>query len=516
MLGSRGPLPRYHTRPQRLKYQGWEGEGVVGQAYPALGPGGRCLTELSEREILDLIAGGESDRIEFKEDLSGKAPKGIMEAICAFANDLPDYGKPGYVFVGVRDDGTLAGIQVGDETLLALANMRYNGQIGPVPTMTVQRVDLQGKQVAMVTVQPSRSPPVRYKGSILVGTGPRRGLASAQDEGILNEKRRKLDTGYEMHPMSRASLEDLSDKWFTEYLAKAFSSEALEANNRSHEERLAALKMIDSANNPVPTVMGLLTIGKDPQFFLPSAYVQFLKFEGEEMSDEISDGLEILGPIQAITEHLDIKFLAHNRVAVEIGSQVEKRATLYPMEALRELTRNAIMHRDYEDSTPIRVHWFRNRIEIINPGGAYGGAAGRLGEPGATGYRNLSLAAAMRDMGLVQRYGVGIQVAQRALQAGGNPPLDLREDGAFVWATIYSSPAYGEAIARHIYKYHFMVGDRVVYAGITNDLERRESEHRQRPGWERGYISQVGGAAGREEALQWEAEQKARGIPTGY
>lgn len=55
----------------------------------------------TERELLQIIAAGESDRVEFKESLSGDAPTRIGEAICAFANDLPDHRAPGLIFVGV-------------------------------------------------------------------------------------------------------------------------------------------------------------------------------------------------------------------------------------------------------------------------------------------------------------------------------------------------------------------------------------------------------------------------------
>ena len=63
---------------------------------------------------------------------------------------------------------------------------------------------------------------------------------------------------------------------------------------------------------------------------------------------------------------------------------------------------------------------------------------------------------------------------------------------------------------RDTYKYHFKVGNRIVHIGITNDLERREAEHRQQPGWSDGHIEQVGNRTTRENALAWEREQHDR------
>ena len=68
---------------------------------------------------------------------------------------------------------------------------------------------------------------------------------------------------------------------------------------------------------------------------------------------------------------------------------------------------------------------------------------------------------------------------------------------------------------RDTYKYEFKIGNRVVHSGISNDLDRREREHRNRPGWGRGHIKQVGRRTTRDGAFQWEDEQRQKGKPTG-
>ena len=75
------------------------------------------MPDFTEEELLQIIAAGEADRVEFKESLSGDAATRIREAICAFANDLPDHGKPGLVFVGVRDNKTIGDISVTNQLL---------------------------------------------------------------------------------------------------------------------------------------------------------------------------------------------------------------------------------------------------------------------------------------------------------------------------------------------------------------------------------------------------------------
>ena len=70
------------------------------------------MPQFTDKVLLQVIAAGESDRVEFKETLSGDATTRIREAICAFANDLPGYDSPGLVLVGVKDDGTICDFRV--------------------------------------------------------------------------------------------------------------------------------------------------------------------------------------------------------------------------------------------------------------------------------------------------------------------------------------------------------------------------------------------------------------------
>ena len=398
------------------------------------------MPDFTDEELLQIIEDGEADRVEFKESLSGSAAERIREAICALANDLPRHEKPGFVFVGVRDDKTIAGLSVTDQLLQQLADMKTDGNIVPPPSLNVEKRTLQGKEIAVVTVQPSNSPPVRYKGAIHIRIGPRRGIATAQDERTLNEKRRYGDIPFDLHPIPTSGVSDLNLAQFrNEYLPQAFSDETLAANERSLNEQLAATKMIGAADQPTATVLGILTIGKNPQDFLPGAYVQFLRIDGSELTDDILDGEEIRGAIPDLLRRVDDKLTAHNRTAVNFTTNVvEQRTELYPIPALQQITRNAVMHRTYEaTNAPIRVSWFNDRIEVLSPGGAFGTVnAENFGRPGFTDYRNPNLAEAMKTLGYVQRFGVGIPIARRLLKGAGHPEPEFELNHNYVLATI--------------------------------------------------------------------------------
>ena len=400
------------------------------------------MRDFTDAELLQIIGDDESDRVEFKELLSRDTQVKIREDICAFANDLPNHREPGFVFVGVRKDKNIVGINVTDELLRQLADMKTDGNIVPPPTLTVEKRVLKGKEIAVVKVEPSDSPPVRYKGTIRIRIGSRRGIANAQDERILNEKRRHRDAPFDIHSIPNTSLLDLDIIRFQhEYLVQAFDPRILEANKRTLEERLAATKMIDSVDEGLATVLGILVLGNTPQDFLPGAYVQFLRIDGDTLADEIIDSEDIRGSISDQIRRLDDKLIAHNRVAVDILSgPIEKRTSLYPIEALQQITRNAVMHRTYEGTNaPVHVTWFNDRIEVLSPGGAYGTiTAENFGQPGLIDYRNPNLAEAMKTLGYVQHFGMGIYIARKLLQEFGHPEPEFEILDNFVRATIIS------------------------------------------------------------------------------
>ncbi len=63
----------------------------------------------SDTELESLLDDLESDLAERKQSWKGDAPEKGRQAVCAFANDLPDHRKPGVLFVGAKDDGSPSG-----------------------------------------------------------------------------------------------------------------------------------------------------------------------------------------------------------------------------------------------------------------------------------------------------------------------------------------------------------------------------------------------------------------------
>ncbi|GKT23877.1 putative DNA binding domain-containing protein [Acidovorax sp. SUPP3334] len=392
---------------------------------------------MSPEFVQALLSDLESDRVE--RTVSTSNTDKFAQAICAFGNDYPNHRQPGYLIVGANDDGSLAGLTVSDELLRNLAAIRADGNVLPPPAMTVEKVVMQaGCEVAVVVVQPSTVPPIRYKGRVYLRVGPRKGIANEQEERILSERRASLVTTFDAHPVGEAGLNDLTMRLFDEYRMQTVDAGTIAANHRTTEEKLASLRCFDLTSGK-PTVAGILLFGTNPRYFLPGAYVQFLKFPGTTLTERPEDELEISGDLRTVVETMRQKIVGHNHVASTQGEGFRDRPIPdYPEWALRELFHNAVMHRDYQSNTPVRFYWFSDRIEIQSPGGLYGEVT-QATLTRRNSYRNPVLAEAMKSMDYVNRYGYGIQRAQSLLLENGSPPPEFEIDDKIFLVTIRPS-----------------------------------------------------------------------------
>jgi ATP-dependent DNA helicase RecG len=220
------------------------------------------------------------------------------------------------------------------------------------------------------------------------------------------------------------------------YLPASVAPEVLAENQRTDGQQLESLRMTSGG---VPTVVGVLVLAKDPRAFLPGAYVQFLRFDGIGLADSVRDAAAISGPLSELLRALEEKLVAHIETARDFASgSTDISRPDYPLVALQQLARNAILHRTYEGTNaPVRISWFSDRIEIHSPGGPYGHVTkANFGQPDATDYRNPYLAEAMRNLGYVQKFGVGIALARREMEKNGNPPLEHRVEDSAVLAIL--------------------------------------------------------------------------------
>jgi len=372
---------------------------------------------ISQGELNQLLPQLEQDRVE--KTISRNDSDKFGEAICAFANDLSNHKQPGYLLVGVNDDGSRAGMTVDEQQLQTLLSFRTDGRIVPPPAMSVTKFSYPDGDIAVVEVQPHFLPPVRYKGKLCVRVGPRKGTANEAEERILTEKRSAFARTFDVLPCKGSSLDDISiDLFKLRYLPSAIDNETLLENHRELKEQLASLKFYDIKED-CPTYAGILMFGNNPRFFIPGAFVQYVRFSGEDEASDFEYEHRFDGDLTTQLGQME-EFIKANVVKIVLPGLGEEYVASYPLRALKELLFNAVIHKDYQSNAPIKFYEFSDRIEISNAGGLYGKARPE-NFPNENDYRNPAISEAVKNLGFVNGFNIGVKAAMAALKKNGNP-----------------------------------------------------------------------------------------------
>ena len=381
------------------------------------------MTWLTDDELRLRLRDLESQWVERKQSAADRS--GIRRNICAFANDLAGSARVGVIFVGLKDDGRCAGLDIDDQLLRNLAHMRQDGNILPIPSIQVERRVIEQCPLAVIQVEPAANPPVRYQGRVWVKVGPTVQEATAEEEQRLTERRRAGDAPFDLRPAHSAGLDALDRDYVRQtYIPAAIPTEVPGQNQRSLPQQLRSLRL---AVGDQPAWGGLIACGVDPQAWVAGAYVQFLRIDGTALTDPIKDQKALTGKLEDVLRRVDELLEINIAVRTDITSAPrEIRQPDYPLAALQQLARNAVMHRAYETTNaPVRLYWYSDRIEIQNPGGLYGRVTPANIDTGTTDYRNPLIAEIMRHLGFAQRFGIGLPIARKALRDNGNPPPEF-------------------------------------------------------------------------------------------
>lgn len=372
-------------------------------------------------ELRALIQSNEADRVEMTRSTTDTDK--FREAICSFSNDMAGRKQPGYLLIGVDQKDASFRLHASDDLLKQFTGYRSDGAIMPLPMMNVSQMAHPegGGDIIVVEVYPHSMPPVRYKGRTHIRIGPRKDIASEAEERVLIERRAANFPTFDAAPCPEGDLKRLDLETFRQtYRPQAIAAEVIAENHRTVPEQLAALRFYNLSRG-CPTNAGMLVFAFDPLDLFPGAKVQFVQYAGPALADEVLAEKTFTGNLITLLSELD-SFLKgrFTQKPVPVSELREQPVFDYPPEAVRELLMNAVLHRDYQSTSPTRLYQFSDRIEIQNPGGLYGDASPE-NFPRVNAYRNPIIAEAMHTLGYVNRFGRGIARAKRAMQENGSP-----------------------------------------------------------------------------------------------
>ena len=384
-------------------------------------------------EEIDLQAAWNSPESEHVERKENYALENIRKTICAFANDLSRSGKPGVIFIGQKDDRTCANLTFDDKMNAALAQQ---DNFVTLPAISIKQVNFDNCNATAVIVYPAQSVPVRYNSAIYVRIGSATVKASYEQELRLLEKQKSNTKSFELWSVNDAELDDLDlTRFQIELLPQLIDQETIEANGRTINQWLQTVHFLTSENHP--TNLGMLSIAKEVQSWLPGAYIDAARINGVEFDAEnIAFRQTISGHV--FDQFREVEKLIPLFVSTHYDMSEFKRKTLnsIPINAVREAIANAIIHRTYQGTNaPIDFRWFDDRIEIRSPGGPYGQVTAENIKQGVVrDYRNPELAGILKRIGLVEMFGSGIRRIRREMEKNGNnePIFDANDQAVTV------------------------------------------------------------------------------------
>lgn len=384
---------------------------------------------------LDSLFHEETAHIEWKESHEAKD---LLDAVCAFANDLSDSKLPGVIVIGVNSrTGAPSGKYPiestdADQIQQRLVSLVSSTKLLPHPAVSVEKAVRGEHLVFLLRVQPYAVPPVvKVNGVPYVRVGTVTHRANEAELRRLDERRSIQHQPFDTRPCDGASLEDL-DRPLLE--AKYRAARELDGDPDtflSFERWLTQREMGRTVGGTwTPNHATVLVYGLSSQSFYPGAFIDVVRYAGVGYEAPIAARKTVTGPLPDQLKQTWALIDAWNvDVAYEDRGIQATLESMYPAPVLKELVRNMIQHRDYAATrAPGRIAWFEDRIEMSNPGAPFGQASqGEFGEHSE--YRNPRITQLLLEEGYVERAGRGVRRAQALLRQQGHPPLEVETNG---------------------------------------------------------------------------------------
>ena len=377
--------------------------------------------------IVDLLKQSEGKTLEFKRDLS--SPTNILRTIIAFANTAG-----GVLIIGVEDSTHyIVGVKEPHELEEKVANL-ISDTIAPHIIPEIDIIPWRDNYLLVLRVFPSSSRPHYYKKQgpdtgvyIRVGLTNRR----ADEEMIEELKRIVRNETFDEQPVPDVSPEAIDFR---------AASEQFEKIRKLSEKDLETLEIIvNHQGKKVPSVAGLLLFGKEREKKFPDAWIQAGRFQGSDKSYILDDAAFHSYPIIAIGDVLGF-IEKHAMQSLKIDGIRHQKIWSIPLKAVREAIINAVVHADYsQHGSPIRVAIFDDRIEIDNPGLLRFGLTIPDIKQGISKLRNRIIGRIFHTIGLIERWGSGIQRIISSCEEGGFPEPKFEELATHFRVTIFTT-----------------------------------------------------------------------------
>lgn len=310
-------------------------------------------------ELIDLLSRGEDSRQQFKTDMNNA--DALAAEIVAFSNTAG-----GRIFIGVNDDGSVRGLFGADVARLNMLIANVASQVvRPAVNPLTENVPHPAGTVLVLSIAEGVNKPYMDKnGAIWVKNGSDKRRATSREELQRLFQQAGLVHADEA-PVVSLGAGDVDMPYFETFFEQQFG-EPLAQHNQPLPQLLTNMNLM---NQGQLNVAGSLLFAKTPQYALPAFIVKAVAFVGTEIEDQrYIDSRDITGKLADVFQQTLGFIVANTRAAQGEQSFNSQGQPEIPRIVWEELVANALIHRDYFVSAPIRVLVFADRVEIISPG----------------------------------------------------------------------------------------------------------------------------------------------------
>jgi ATP-dependent DNA helicase RecG len=413
--------------------------------------------------IEDLVNGQtvEWERIEFKR---GWNPEEIIHTLCAFANDLNNWGG-GYVIVGIEENQGKAilppyGLNQGDLDAIQGEVLNLAHQISPNYFPLVQPYVMSNKHILVLWCPAGDNRP--YNAPTTQGNKAQRqsyirfGSRSiiAKDDNLRRLQELTARIPFDDRINGKAKLNDLDLGLIQAFLQEVKSDLYEESKKISFEDLCQRMLIAKGPEESVrPLNVGILFFCRQSEKYIDRSWIELVIHHdktGRNFTEKNFKG-PLHSQLRAILEYFKTNVIQERTIKIDGQAEAEKYLN-YPFEALEEALSNAVFHKSYEFAKPIEVQLWDDKIEILSFPGPVPPVDAQILKQNqriiARDYRNRRIGDFLKELRLTEGRGTGFPVIYRALELNDspNPVFETDKQSTYFLTTIFAKEILDEKL----------------------------------------------------------------------
>jgi len=335
-------------------------------------------------ELLSLVESVQSQKFESKTLEVKSAHEGCPSKLYPTLSSFSNQDDGGIILFGLSEEEGFNVVGVYDPQDIQKKVLEQCKQMEPVIRPLFTFGEVRGKMIVSAEIPSSDilERPVYYRGvgrvkGSFIRVGESDETMSEYEIYSYDAYRKRIQD--DLRIVNNANVSQFTRERLNGYLKSVKENRKNLAANVSDND---IMELMGITKDGIPTVAGIMIFSKYPQGYFPQFSITAVSLPGTEMGEIGTEGERFIDNRRitgTISEMLDdaLDFVRMNsRTKTILGDDGKRHDRLeYPLIAIREAILNGLVHRDYSihtQSVPIRIEMYRDRLEIINPGGLYG------------------------------------------------------------------------------------------------------------------------------------------------